>query len=646
MPERPRLSTERPADPTSQLSVTQTGLLTLTRGLDVISLWRWARLSILVGVVVGLAACAFYYALEWTQALFLYGLAGFNPPLPGGESSPIAPGVRVDAPRTWLLVALPAIGGLLAGLISHFFAPEASGHGTDAMIDAYHNRLARIRPRVPLVKALASVFTIGTGGSAGREGPISQIGAGFGSYLAQILKLSDRERRLLLLAGAAGGISALFRTPLGAALWSLEVLYREDFESEGLFPCLVSSVTAYSIFIAIFGHGHLFTTELEYVFRPAQLPFYAVMAVGLAALGLVWIKVFYATERNVFGPLRAPRWLKPAIGGLALGLLALAIPHCLGIGYGWVQDALRPASEDGKLLPDGWRGAGMLMGIGMAKILATSLTVGSGGSGGVFAPSIVLGGLFGGAFGLAAHELAPGIVPQPGAFVLVGMGAFYGGVGHVPLSALVIVCELAGSYDLLVPLMFACMITYLLLRRYSLYEKQVKNPQASPAHVGDFTVDVLEDLKVQDVYSRGQGTQPVRSDLRLRDFLEHVSATAEWFFPVVDRAGKLVGVVSLAEVRAVISDPGALDVVLVGDAMAPLHTVSPSASLRAAMTIFIQTGASQLPVVHASEPDKVLGLLSQQDLIAAYNAEILRRKVGGPATPRPSREMRAPTAPR
>jgi chloride channel protein, CIC family len=626
---------EKPPPPRSptlsgQWSASATGLEAFTRGLELTSLWRWAWLSILVGAVVGFAACAFYLALEWVQAMVLYGAAGFDPPLPGGENA-LAPGTGRLA-QGWtgriLLAILPALGGLFAGLIAWKYAPEASGHGTDSMIDAFHRGRSRIRPRVPVVKAICSIFTIGTGGSAGREGPISQIGAGFGSYVAELLHLTERERRLLLLAGAAGGISALFRTPLGAALWALEVLYREDFETEGLFPCLVSSVTAYSIFTTLFGQGHLFATELAYVFKPAQLPLYGLMAVFLSALGLLWIKMFYGIERRVFRPMRMPRWLKPVMGGLGLGLVGLALPHVLGIGYGWVQDALNHRQGAVSIIPGGWTGAGFFLGIGVAKMLATSLTVGSGGSGGVFAPSIVIGGLLGGAFGLAAHQLLPGVVPQPGAFVLVGMGCFYGGVGHVPLSSLVIVCELAGSYDLLVPLMLAVMTSYLLLRRFTLYEKQVANQLQSPAHFGDFTVDVLEDLRVADAFDRTQGTRTVRSDMRLRDFLAHVSQTGEWIFPVVDLAGALRGVVSLADVRGVIADSDALDVVVVGDAMQPLKTVHPEASLRTALAVFMQTGYAHLPVVNPIEPEKVMGFLAQQDLIRAYNAEILRRRVG------------------
>jgi CIC family chloride channel protein len=623
-PSRPRRPSA--ADSTASISVNQ-GILSLARGLDVTSLWRWAWLSMAVGVTVGLVACAFYWSLEYFRDLVLFDAAGFRPPLPGGEAH-LASSLATDAPRrTWLLVLLPALGGLAAGLVAWRFAPDAAGHGTDSMIDAYHNKQAKIPLRIPAAKLVASLFTLGTGGSAGREGPISQIGAGVGSTVATWLKLSDRERRLLLLAGASAGISALFRTPLGAALWVLEVIYREDFESEGLFPCLIASVTAYSIFISFFGPGHLFLTEPDYVFLPRQLPLYGLMAVLLAALGLLWIKVFYGTERQVFGRLKVPRWLKPAIGGLALGGLAVAIPACLSIGYGWVQDALRPVGDAGRLLPEGWHGAAALAGIALAKMVATSLTVGSGGSGGVFAPSIVIGGLLGGAFGMAAHELAPRLAPQPGAFALVGMAAFYGGVGHVPLSALVIVCELAGSYDLLVPLMLSVMICFLLLRRFSLYEKQVRDARESPVHADKFTIDVLEDLRVADVFDAKSGTRAVRQDMRLADFLAHVAETAEWFFPVVDREGRPVGMVSLAEVRAVIADEGALDILLVGDAMLPLYSVAPQSSLRTAIAMFAASGHDRLPVIDPAQPHEVKGLLTQQAVMGAYNAELLRRKI-------------------
>lgn len=588
-------------------------------------LWRWIILAGVTGAVAGLVAAGFYFGLERLESLLLGRLAGFHPPSAGASSADAV--ASTGASRLWLLALLPALGGLGAGLLTHFFAPEAAGHGTDAMIDAYHNHGGRVRPHVPLVKAAASLFTISFGGSAGREGPISQIAGGFGSYLAQLLRLSDRERRLLLLAGAAGGIGAIFRIPLGAAIFCVEVLYRDEIEGEGFFPCVISSVTAYSVFTSFFGTAHLFQTAPGgYAFHPGQLPFYGVMAVGCAALGLLWISIFYRTQRRIFAPMKLPGWAKPVLGGLLLGGLGLALPEVLGGGYGWVQEALLPTRD---LLPHAWRGAGLLFGIALAKMVATSLTVSSGGSGGIFGPSIVIGGLIGGGFGEAFHELAPSVCPDPGAFVLVGMAAFFGGVAHVPISSLIMVSELTGSYDLLVPLMLSEAITFALLRRHSLYEKQVRGPQDSPAHLEDFTIDILEQLRVGDVLTPAE-VAPVRADLPLTDFLETVSKSAESHFAVVDQAGDLVGVVSLDDLREVISDQEVLAVGVVGDAMRRPIVLSPTDSLRRALARYLESGTDRLPVTDPLRPRKVLGFVGHADVIAGYNRELLRRRAKAP----------------
>jgi chloride channel protein, CIC family len=602
-----------------------TGLARLTQGIDVYSLWRWARLSVLVGIVVGLAAAGLYYVFELVESVLLYQVAGHQEPalLRAHLFSH-----HSDGRVWWLILLLPAAGGLIAGLLVWRFARETSSHGTDAMIAAYHRRSGRVGLRGPLVRMVATIITLGTGGSAGREGPMAITGAGFGAMVAQRLRLSDRDRRLLFLAGAAGGISALFRSPLGAALWALEILYRDDIEAEGMFPCLVSSVTAYSIFTSIWGQGSLFGVPGGYEFDPRQLLFYGLLALACVPLGLLWIKLFYGTE-GLFVRLRIPPALKPALGGLLLGALALGLPWVFASGYGWMQDALRPPDDPARVLPIGYQGFGMLLGLAVAKMLATSLTLGSGGSGGVFAPSLFIGGFIGGAFGLLFHQLAPGIVTQPGAFVLVGMGAFYAGVAHVPLATIILISELFGSYDLLVPLMFAEMITIGALRRFTLYRAQVPTALDSPAHVADFTVDVLEDLTVGGAYSKGRAAEPIPVDMSLADFLSHVAGTAESFFVVADRHGQPVGMVTLGNVRSVVTEQEHLDIVLVGDAMMPVRSVAPGADLRAALTTFMETGHDHLPVIDPDQPHTVLGLLSQRQIFAAYHAEILRRRLGG-----------------
>ena len=226
------------------------------------------------------------------------------------------------------------------------------------------------------------------------------------------------------------------------------------------------------------------------------------------------------------------------------------------------------------------------------------------------------------------HEIAPSIVQQPGAFVFVGMAAFYAGIAKVPLSTIILVSELFGSYDLLVPIMFTEMITVLLLRRLTLYPEQVKRRIDSPAHVADFTVDVLEGLKVGDHFTKGRAAETVPTTMNLSDFLEHVSSTADAFSVVRNRKDELAGIVSLSNVRSVVADQGFLEHVLVTDAMWPFKSVAPDLNLHSALTVFLESGYDHLPVVDPAEPTVVLGMLAQHQIFSAYNAEILRRRLG------------------
>lgn len=588
-----------------------TQLVALTEGIEFTSLWRWARLSVLVGAVVGLAASGVFHALHWAEQGLLFRM--------------------VEDGIWWALLIVPALGGLLAGLITWRFAEEASGAGAGAVIDAFHNKDGHVRRRVPIVKLIATIFTLGSGGSAGKEGPMAQIGAGFGSYLAKALGLSKRERRLLLLAGAAGGISALLQTPLGAALWSLEILYRDDFESDGMFPCLVSSVTAYSVSTSIVQQGTLFSIPVAFEFHPAQLGFYAILGLACALFGAAWIKT--TTYSMVFWKeVKLPVWLKPAVGGLLLGTLVIGVPWVFSGGFVWVQDALRPIDDPLRELPVGYYGFGLLLGIALAKMVATSLTVSSGGAGGIFAPSLFVGGMVGGAFGLIFHELAPSIVSQPGAFVFVGMAAFYAGIAKMPLATIILVSELFGSYDLLVPIMFTEMIAVLLLRNISLHPEQVVRRLDSPAHVADFTIDVLQDLKVGDHYTVGRAKETLPASMSLHKFLEHVSKAADTFFVVRNPDGKLAGIVSLSNVRSVVSDHEFLEHMLVSDAMWPFLSVPPEMNLRDALAVFLESGYDHLPVVDPKNPDEPIGMLSQQQVFSAYNAELLRRRLEANST--------------
>ncbi len=509
---------------------------------------RWVLWSTIIGIVAGLGAIGFYLLLQTTGAFFQGYVSGYHPALPAGEPSILS--FLSNSFRLWVLALIPAVGGLIAGLIIYTFAPEAEGHGTDAVIDAFHNKNGEIRRRVPLVKTIASAITIGSGGSAGREGPIAQIGSGFGSFIASRLKMSDRERRVMMLCGAAAGIGAIFKAPLGGALFGIEVLYKRDFEMESMVPAIVSSVVAYAVFCSFpqIGWGPIFATPYDYTFNhPYELIFYAILGVACAAAAVFYIKVFYGT-RDFFRGLKIPNHLKPAIGGAILGLLVLlvgyiepeALDGILGMGYGCIQLAINVKC-----------GLFILLVVAIAKIFATSFTIGSGGSGGVFGPSLVIGAMLGGLFGWLSLYLSqlffPGaeIITEAtlSAFVLVGMAAFFAGAAKVPIAAILMISEMAGSYSLLVPLMLTSVVAYTLSGGWTIYENQEKTRKESPAHSREFMVDILEGIRVKDAYTKDVLTIP--ADKTVKEALYFAEEMGHMTYPVVDKDGKLVGITTI-----------------------------------------------------------------------------------------------------
>ena len=350
-------------------------LLTWLKTIPLNNVVRWLWLGITVGVVSGLVAVAFFYLLGVARHFTYSFLAGYVSPTPEGEKIfGSASGLQF---HRWVFFLLPVVGGLLSGLIVYRFAPEAEGHGTDAMIDAFHNKRGKIRQRVPFIKAIATILTLATGGSAGREGPIAQIGAGFGSMIATLFNLSDRERRNLLLAGCGGGLAAIFRAPLGSAITSIEVLYREDFETEALISTIISSITAYIIFAELFGFHTIFYFPGYSFSDPRELIFYLLLGLICIPAGIFYVKIFYGMRDYIFMPLRIPRYFKPALGGLGVGIIGLFFPQVYGDGWGWIQLAIL-----GKL------SIGLMITVALLKIFATSFTISSGGSGGVFGPTL------------------------------------------------------------------------------------------------------------------------------------------------------------------------------------------------------------------------------------------------------------------
>jgi CIC family chloride channel protein len=602
------------------------------RPIELQILGRMLLHSALVGAAAGLLGSLFFAGVEAMQRIGLESLTGYVPLRAAGEGI-LGEAAKVTKFRPWLLLVFPAIGALLAGIISTWLAPETRGGGSDAIIEAFHRNRGIVRKRVPFVKAVVSILTLGSGGSGGREGPTMQMGGAIGSLVGQLLRVSDRERRILLVAGTAAGMAAVFRTPLGAALLAVEILHRDDFEADALVPAVLASVVSYSTFIAFFGERTLFAHAQTYPFVPAHLPLYALLAVVTSIVA----STFLATMRGVqhaTARLAMPEWCKPALGALALGVVATPViviigPRLgqpgqglgiLGGGYGSAQLAITGADW----FPLGWRGAELLALLGAVKIAATCLTVGSGGSAGDFGPSLVIGGLFGGAFGRAAQLLLHDPRIDPGAFALVGMGTFYGGLAHVPIASLVMTCELAGSYDLLVPLMFAEGIAFVALRNRSLYHAQVATKRDSPAHRDELIFDVLTGIRVGDVLVRNRPYATFTTRTPASEVVEKAALMA-WqdVFPVLGEGDKLVGIVLSDVLRMMAANPDVGGITIAHDLMVPAVSVLDTDNLQRALVIILEHGLRELVVVDAT--GQIVGFLDEAEITRAYHSNTVSR---------------------
>ena len=574
--------------------------------------------SIVIGLLSGLGAIVFNELLHAATELTMHTWAQVALPQPQGEASNLAL-PPAGPPRRWLLFLMPVVGGLISGLLVKTFAPEAEGTGTDGYIDAFHNKAGAMRSRVPLVKSLATLSTLASGGSAGKEGPIAQIGAGIGSALGGYLKMGARARRTMMVAGAAGGLGAIFRAPLGGALTAVEVLYKEDLETDALAPAILSSVTAYTLFCSVNGFNHVFAYDGESFHTPVQLLFYAVLGLVCSAAGYLYVRFLHGSKRLFFDRLPLNKYLIPPIGGLLVGIVGLAYPQVMGQGFGYMQQLISHQRVDGIETT-----ITFLATLAVLKIATTSFTISSGGSGGVFAPSLFIGAMLGGCVGMLSQQFFPELVPDVTPFVVVGMGAFFAGVANAPIASLMMVCELTGAYELLPPLMVVAMIALVTSRRWSIYTTQVDDKFSTKAHLWEMNPSFLKRVTIGDavrgVYDR---SAIISSNLPLAKIEALSRETGEGDLLLQNDRGELAGLLSLNELgdREDLEHLGSL---VLADDLVNRRTVflSPDDSLIRALEFFGEGEFDKLPIVEAAEDgNRLLGHVCYRDIIGFYQRE-------------------------
>ncbi len=574
-------------------------------------------ISILIGILAGLGSVLFFYLLKITTELFL-GLAGYSPPDPAGEAISIIhpePLTKNEFLRDLLLVFIPAFGGLISGYISYKLAPTTVGDGTDAAIRAIHHRSARISPSVPPLKAITSSILIGAGGSAGREGPISQIGAGIASFIATRFRLSDREREILSIAGLAAGIGSIFKSPLGGSIFGIEVLYKRDYEVEALVPAVISTFVAYIVYCLVLGWSNIFETP-QYSFHPSQLAFFTILGIIAGLLARAYIGIYRRTQHK-FNSWRIPLFLKTTLAGLIVGIIGVFVPPALETGYGWIQLAIW-----GRITVE------LLFLALFAKIISTSLTVGSGGSGGLFAPSLVIGGFLGGAFAYILYIILPPplieYIGPIGIYILIGMGCFFAAAAKVPLASIIMVAEMTGDYNVLPAAFLASILAYLISGEESIYE-QLDTRYISPIHEGEIIAGLLESLKVGRIAT--PDVTIIRDDATIREAEGIFIKSHRLALPVVNAEGRFIGIVTLEDILSI--PPEEWDIRRIHDIVrCKFMFVHPDNSLLTALYKILTHEIPEIPVVDR-RTGGLIGEVSFRDIMKYlhYRVEEYFRKL-------------------
>lgn len=557
-------------------------------------------LAVFVGLAAGLGAVGFRYLINFFQRL-AYGSDDFLIKI-----LPVLPW----SAKVWV----PAAGGLIVGPLVYFWAREAKGHGVPEVMEAVALKGSLIRKRIVVIKSLVSAICIGTGGAVGREGPIVQIGSAIGSTIGQIFTISADRIRTLVGCGAAAGIAATFNAPIAGAMFALEIIL-SDFGLATFSPIVISAVVATAVSRHFLGDFPAFAVPAYELISVWEFPLYLLLGVICATVGVAFIKTLYWSE-DLFDRIRIPEYLKASIGGLTIGGMALWVPHILGVGYGSIDLSLSTKMT--------WH---LLMTLVFCKILATSVTIGSGGSGGIFAPSLFIGAMAGGCFGLLVHDLWPQTTASPGAYGIVAMGALVSATTHGPLTAILMLFEMTGDYKIILPLMITCIISTLVagqLFRESIYTFKLIRRGVDIR--GGREVNTLKSMSVADVMNTSVET--IFEGTPLGVLSKTIAKSKYNSFPLLDQEKRLTGVISFSDYRDAVFDEDLKDLIIAKDlATTQVTTIDLNADLYEALETIMVKDFAILPVVAPDDPNHLLGVISRRDIIGAYDRAVLKKSL-------------------
>jgi len=557
-------------------------------------------MGLVIGCLGGFGAVGFRYLIDFFQLIFW-----------GQDGTVLS---RIQEAGWGHILTVPVVGGALVGPLVYFLAREAKGHGVPEVMEAVALKGGIIRKRLVVVKSLASALSIGSGGSVGREGPIVHIGSAIGSAVGQVTGVTARHMRTFVGCGAAAGIAATFNTPIAGAIFANEVILGE-FGIASFSPIVVASVAATVISRLFLGNYPAFTVPEYELASNWEFLGYAVLGLCAAPVAVSFIRMLYFSE-DFFARLKFPEYAKPMLGGALIGLTAIFLPQVMGVGYDTIQPAL-----NGRLA---WS---LLLVLLFSKMLATSITLGSGGSGGIFAPSLFLGSALGGVIGWLFHWLFPGSTAGPGAYSLVGMGSLVAGTTHAPITAMLIIFEMTSDYKIILPLMISCVIASKLsswLCPESIYTMKLARRGVSLS--GGREVNIMRSLRVADVMQ--ENPKCFREDTPLDEMLPEMIASEQFQFPILDKSGRFLGVVSLSDVRSVLFEEPFVKRLFVAMDILDVNypTVTSDDNLLEAVKKFDSLSKNQIPVVSPRDRGVLLGMISRQDVFTAYNKEVVRRE--------------------